>query len=270
MQFLRTAATTPGIATDSQIAQIGLAVGQAFALTHSQETANTILKDAKTAEILTHSMAKDVVWKAAIEPVRERVKNQPNGQKIYDRIVEEWQSPKYKYTTCLSLGDFTPGTILLQSPESGSDLIPIIVDWEFAQINGHGVNGDMAQFFASICCEIIDARSNSALHAALLHFTTSLCDGYRTAAKLRFSRAVDDGNLQLLRSAFITAGREIINQAHDVYGKSENFQDMVDRGVWYVEHAGADMEEFIDEKNWAEVEKEDGKVLQSLLVYGLT
>lgn len=267
VQFLRTAAKNPSIASDEQIAHIGSTVGQAFALTHSQGTTKRILENTETAQVLTHSMAESVVWKAAIEPVQERLAGRQNGQLLYDRIVQEWKSPKYETRTCFSLGDFTPGTVLLKDPSSGSsDLTPIIVDWEFAQVNGHGVNGDIAQFLASICCEIISAKGDSVLHASLLHFTTNFCTGYCEAAKLHFKQAADDGNLQLLRSAFIMAGREIINQAHDVYGKSEYFQDMLDRGVWYVEHAGADMEEFIGDRNWAEIIKEDGLLLQSLFI----
>jgi hypothetical protein len=261
VQFLKS-----GTATAEQIAHIGSTVGQAFALTHSQDAAKNILKDAKAAQILTHSMAKDVVWKAAIEPVQERLAGCSNGQKLYHRIVQEWQAPHYKYRTCLSLGDFTPGTILLQSPQPGGDLTPIIVDWEFAQLNGYGVNGDIAQFLASMCCEIIGARDNSDLYNSLLNFTTSFCQAYRDAAKLHIRRTVEDENLQLLRSAFILTGREIINQAFDVYRKSIYFEDTLQRGVWYVEHAGADMEEFIGRGNWDEVVMEEGMMLQSLFI----
>ncbi|KAH8590043.1 kinase-like domain-containing protein [Bisporella sp. PMI_857] len=266
IQFLKTVATTSGIATKDQIARIGSTVGQAFALIHSQATADTIREDHKITQVLTHCMAKDVVWKAAIEPLENRLHNRPNGRKVFDRVKEEWESPRYEYSKCLSIGDFTPGTLLLRSPQAGSDLTPIIADWEFAQINGHGVNGDIAQFLASMCCELINSKVDPIFHIMLSEFVSNFCRGYREVAKLQFKKSANDGNLQLLRSTFILSGREIINQAHDVYGKSDFFQDMVDQGVWYVEHAGADVEEFFEQRNWSEIVKEEGRLLQSLFI----
>lgn len=264
VEFLKTVSKTPGIASEAQVATIGTTVGQSFALTHAQSTLDVIKSNAAVAKILTHSMASGVVYQAAIEPVQERLKGRPKAEKLFNRVSAEYLTPKYATRKCFSLGDFTPGTILLQSPKPGSDLTPAIVDWEFAQANGHGVNGDIAQFLASIRCDLLAGGDDAELFALMSQFTSAFCSGYREAAKIHVRKDAIDENLQIMRSSFILIGREIINQAFNLYKDNNHLEEMLTLGEWYIDTAGDDAEEFLH--NWQEVEKENSRIVYSLFM----
>jgi hypothetical protein len=148
--------------------------------------------------------------------------------------------------------------------EVEEDWTPTLVDWEFGQLNGRGVDGDLAQFLAHLHCEQLSHPRTSALHRAVSALSLRFCAGYASRAGLRLRRRVDDETLRLMRWAFITHGREMVNQACESYKGNERFDEIFKVGVWYLERAGDNVEEFLEEDNWKELEKEDGMMLQSL------
>lgn len=269
LDFLKACARNPNIVTLDQVAEIGRTIGKVFAAVHSPETVAKIKAVPQVMTRLTHSFTDDIVMKAAVEPIRERVGTFSNAEKLYARVVEDFTMPKYSYQESLVLGDFTHGTILMQPPSAGSDLTPTVVDWEFAKINGRGVNGDMSQFLANVHLELLAVAEDTLLHGLLSCFISALCTSYRDGAGLIYQKLPDDGNLQLLRSSFIMHGREIINQAHDLYHDNLQFKDMVSVGVWYIERAKDSSDEFLQEDNWDMLTEEHCNVIQSLFTKSL-
>ena len=197
---------------DEQVAAIAGTVGRACAVIHSDATLRAILADDKAAKVLSHDMARGVVFKAAVEPVAERLKGQPDAEHLYTRVCDDY---KTKYQECLALGDFTAGTILMKE----GDLTPIIVDWEFASIHGRGVNGDIVQFLADLRCAMIADGC-----PPLRVFTDAFCAAYREQADIK----ADD---RLERSCGVMLGREIVNQAWGVYARHVKRGEMVDLGA---------------------------------------
>ncbi|KAK5999233.1 4-hydroxytryptamine kinase-like protein [Cladobotryum mycophilum] len=264
VEFLKACADRPGLVSEDQIANIGRTVGQLFATIHSQETADKIKTQPGIAKTLTHSLTKKLVLNVAVEPIRERLSRPPNAEQLYARVLKDYQDSEYNYRQCLVLGDFTHASILLQPPGLGSDLTPVLVDWEFAQINGRGVNGDMAQFLANIHLELLGATENTTLYQLLSRFMSELCAAYRDSANLVYKKESGDMNVQLMRSAFILHGREMLNQAHELHDNHPRFKNMACIGAWYIERAGDNINDFLDNDNWEEVQKEDALVIQSM------
>ncbi|TQV90820.1 hypothetical protein V2A60_002502 [Cordyceps javanica] len=266
VDFIKTVAKSSSLATTDQISKLGHDTGSIMALIHSPETAQRIQAEPETYEKLSQSVSKGIVWQFAVLPIKDRIKDYPNAESLYDATVEEYNNPKYSYRPALSFGDFHPGSILFSDPAAGVDLTPVLVDWEFGRANGRGVNGDIAQFLSSMRCEIIDAKDDAGLHHLLLSYVTSFCSAYRDAAQLRVKKDPRDSNLQHLRSAFSLHGRENINLAHDIYPASPRCKEMVDTGVWYLERAGDSAEHFASDVNWEKLKQEDHGLLQSLFI----
>lgn len=266
VDFIKACVQDPGIGSEDEIEEVGRTVGGVFASVHSPVTAARIHADAATAARLTHTLADDVVWKAAVEPILSRIEPHSNTANcLYDRVVKDYKSPDSLYRQCFALGDFTPGSILMtKGSKSGHCLVPIIVDWEFAQINGRGVNGDMAQFLASLHCELLAATKHTELYRMLSRFILGLCSAYRDAAKLTFKTQCNDSNMQLMRSAFIMHGREMINQAYELHAGDDSFQDMVCTGIWYLDKAKDTIAEFVIADNLLELNNEDEMLIQRL------
>ncbi|OAQ78303.1 protein kinase-like protein [Purpureocillium lilacinum] len=299
--LLRAGSSSRDGADAEQIDAIATAVGRAFAVLHSPQLAARIVSqpDAAAAR-LTHHLGRDVVRRACIEPLLARLSapsrvgggggggNDDGARRLYDRVVADFEGPEgYSYRECFTLGDFTPGSILLRddalAPDGTQcDRTPIIVDWEFAQLNGRGVNGDMAQFLASMHCEILAASASASAssnnnnhidgnnngptaHARLVRFVRAFCGAYRSSAGLRCRRDATDPDARLLRSALIMHGREVVNQAHDMHAASPRFAAMVSRGAACIELAEDDMAAFVDAANWARlIRSEAGDLVVSL------
>jgi hypothetical protein len=262
--FLQACARDPWAELDGRIKQLGYSLGRIFAAIHSQDTLSKVKAVPGATEKLTQSLTKDIVRIATVEPAGDRLKSLPNGSQLYKRVEEDYRSPKAKYRWAMTLGDFTQGSILMQSPEEADDWTPTIVDWEFGQLNGRGVNGDMAQFLTHLHCEVLACADDAPLHRVLTAFTEQFCAGYREAAKLALRQHPGDENLQMLRGAFITHGREMVNQAAEQYAGHAKFDNIFRVGVWYLERAGDDADGFAADKNWVKLEEEDGRILQSL------
>lgn len=142
--------------------------------------------------------------------------------------------------------------------------------WEFSGI-GRGANGDMVQFLASLHLMLLSLhQSNSRdstdqVYKAVATFQSWVCAAY--AALKLYPRYA---SMELLRSALIVHGREMIYQAveRDWGAKGLSVSKMVQAGVWYLERAGENVEEMQEEGNWKELMEEDHGVV--LRLFGLS
>ena len=255
LEFLKNNAATLSSTT---VASIGAAVGNILAGFHAT-------KLPIPPDVMKNDMTHDLVYLAAVEPVKEYLAGIPNGAQLYNRIEENFARPKYDCPAVLSHGDVHSGSVLI--PEgSGSEAYPVVIDMEFSQLRGRGVNGDMAQLLSSIHCGLIAAETSgdTGVASAISTFIESLCRAYQSASGMEFCRRADNVGAQLLRSSFILHGREVINYANDTCEDKGHAQKMVQVGVWYIERAGDDVEAFVAETNWAHMGDEHGMVIQSL------
>jgi hypothetical protein len=186
------------------------------------------------------------------------------------------------------LGDCHPGAVLLPGLSElllTSSQLPTlaVIDWEFSSASGRGVNGDMAQFLASLHCHWIylEALWNTSTPkpgaARALAFTKSLihgvCTSYAEVSAFNKDRSPTSSTMQLFRSALITHGREVIIQAvvreWDTSGldipTSVLVAQMVATGARYLEIAGEDTRDMLS--TWAG-HNEDRRVIETL--FGLS
>ncbi|TGJ88487.1 hypothetical protein E0Z10_g377 [Xylaria hypoxylon] len=208
-------------------------------------------------------------------------------EELYERILEEFDRDSFRGECCFSLGDCHPGAILLPSwgllaeTQSKSNVLfpePIVavIDWEFSEISGRGVNGDMAQFVASLHCHwlyleaLLESIGNdsetsdkeSGIRKALAvtdAFIRGICMSY---AEVLIRTFASDVMGQRLRSTVILFGRETINQAYETawdlegYAISRDENRMVVAGAGYLRKAGKDVSEALE--IWSDHMEEKG------------
>jgi hypothetical protein len=150
-----------------------------------------------------------------------------------------------------------------------------IVDWEFATAKGsRGANGDMAQFLASLHLLLLSLRrpnSRDSVSPAYEAFQRWVCDAYAYLKLFHISRSPGNPIMWLLRSALILHGREMINQAVEREWSTEGLSvsEMVQAGAWYLERAGEDVKDMLEEGNWEELTREDHGVILRLFRFPL-
>jgi hypothetical protein len=250
----------------------GEVVGRFFGLLHSSASYNKVKSDARLSQILSHSFTESIVYDCAVQPILQRLKQYSitNAEELYDRVVEDFKLPSFTYMPSLSMGDFHPGSILLSQESAPSTMESIIalIDWEFAGMGGRGANGDMAQFLAWMQCYMIALEGQQSTQAVAMAFMRGMCQSYAATANDDVWReSPGDACLEILRSCFILHGREIINQAFDKPWDSDerSIQKMVEKGAWYIERAGKNVEDMLAADNWAELKKEQPSIMLALL-----
>jgi Phosphotransferase enzyme family len=213
-----------------QFNQYGQRVGTFFAALHSKGSFNRV-QGSLAAINLTHSLTNELVLDAAVRPILERLQRYAilDAEELYRRVLEDYTEPQDDYGLVMTLGDFHPGSILVQG--SGSDLRMAIIDWEFANLQGRGVNGDIAQLLAHVYCYMFTLAPQDATHRATSSFMSGVCDAYGKAA------LPDPG---LLRSYLTILGREMINQAldKDWHVADDILTRMVETGASYIRTVG--------------------------------
>ena len=258
---------------------LGHRVGTFFGHLHSLETFAKVGENESAAASLTHSLTTELVFNAAVQPIRERLDQYgtPNAEVLAWRVTQDYREPKYTYPPAMSLGDFHPGSILVQDwytdPKAVGDAAApprlAIIDWEFAALNGRGVNGDVAQFLASLHCHIVSLQPDDVGLQATALFIQGFAGAYGKVAALDFQMTPENTALQLLRSYLILHGREMINQAFErEWGvEKEVLAKMVAVGASYIDMAGDSAEELL-EKNWSRLMENDHGVVANL--FGIT
>lgn len=255
--------------TRDVVSSIGKTLGTSLATMHSQQTAAAIESRPEISAVLSQSLTDDVVWYLAMEIFPTFLEGVPNAEKYYQRLVEDIKNPKYAYPTCLMHGDFNFGNIMVPlSPTPANELRPYVIDWEFATSKGRGVNGDISEFLSILHCRLISARRHHSAVSDLLRLLCNrFCEGYRQTAMLSCTMEAGDLNSQLYRSALLLNGRDMINYAQDACNKDEAFDEMMKVGLWYLERAGDDMDELLQDENRLELVNEDEGLIRSLFTF---
>ncbi|KAL0938035.1 uncharacterized protein CTRU02_207766 [Colletotrichum truncatum] len=239
---------------------LGRRVGRFFAHLHRPSLPSSVRSAwGDRAVGLENSFTDDLVFEAAVQPVLERLKQQdiPNAEQLYERIVEDYRRPKYTYTPRMAMGDFHTGSILtnaLADPSAADEHLAAVIDWEFASINGRGVNGDMAQFLAWVHCFLLSLSPGDERGRLVAEgFVRGLCAAYAEESGLDLA-AAEEETRQLLRSALILHGRQMINEAFDWDWKvgGPKVAEMVRVGAWHVQVAGEGVEDMMGRHEVAE------------------
>lgn len=252
-----------------QINAAGITLGASLSRLHSQATIDKLKGRAKTAEILSQSLTNEIVWAVMIDPLPKYLKSLPDGDELCRRVTEDLKAPNTNFPQVLCHGDFHNGNVMLpiSLPGPADSIVPIVVDWEFAHLNGRGINGDAAEFTAGLHCKIITARNdNPTLEKFLRIFLTGFCAGYRETATRRYRIEHDDVNLQLLRSALLFHGTEMISCAYEYSSDSRAFGEIFEIGVWYLRRAGSNVDDFMTEENMLLLGQEDEGIITSLFL----
>ncbi|KAI1779366.1 hypothetical protein F4818DRAFT_248100 [Hypoxylon cercidicola] len=264
-------------------ADLGRQLGTFFAELHSDHTRGLIEEwEEQTVRDLKQDITYALVLEARVMPVLERLKtyggvDEEMASQLFTRVLRGHISLS---VPCFSHGYCHPGAILLPdwtrllsdadaSYSAGVDsLIPMtVVDWDFAQLEGRGIDGDMAQLLASLHCQIIylealDANRASAQdQMALLvarEAITNMCIAYsKNSRVVQFdgSQIIGYSTRRLLRSALILHGREMINQAverewdipaESYIDKTDLISEMVRIGIEHLQIAGEDIAKLAD------------------------
>ncbi|KAL2136458.1 hypothetical protein VTI74DRAFT_3477 [Chaetomium olivicolor] len=283
---------TPAGALLARCSAIGSSLGAFFATLHSPCTLTGLRSLlGGEAEVLEQSLAADVVFDVAVGPVLGRLQKQgrmdeASARKLYARVEQDYRREAYPGEGCLSMGDFHPGSVLVTAlglAEREEDAMVGVIDWEFATIrDGRGVNGDMAQFLASLHVLIMSLPRDGEkglLREAVVVLVKEMCRAYAEGSGLvrRVAEVVRDSReagkvpvMGIFRSAMILFGRETVNQAIDRkwdHGPGTTVAEMVQAGAWYLERAGDSVEEMLEESNWEEMMAREDNII--LWLFGL-
>jgi hypothetical protein len=267
--------------------ELGNRLGGFMADLHSQNTLQRLRY--KRENHFENPVVHGVILHNMIIPIFRRLTDFgiPHPEVLYNRIEQDHIRPHEPWEQNFRLGDLWTGSVLLDWPRL------CVIDWEFAGF-GRSVNGDMATLLAQFPLHLLESRAGSSAEASLRTLIRSTALNYRRqlisisspiCAKRAFSlqnNAATDFPIELvsaIRSAFITHGRKMINNAVERDWKCACCNDepkskincklirkMLDRGVWYVKTASNSPTEFAEYANWKEVKKEEGKVMLQLFL----
>jgi hypothetical protein len=268
---------------------LGSRLGEFFAEVHSPSTWQLV--STATSGSLENPVTKDLILQAAVMTIQEYLTQfkVPNAQMLFQRVLADYQRVSMPEERSFILGDFTPGAVLLAASGHGTQSMGVI-DWEFSS-EGRGPNGDMSQFLAIIHLLLMASLSGSQRHNALTTFIQGVCSAYSKHSSRRleqndllmFSKPeaaqteprAGSRKLEILRSALILHGREMINNAveqewKDSLGKERSVlvQEMVQKGAWYIERARNSVEEMLDPTNVKELIQGDDRIMLGLFGVG--
>ncbi|KAK0392520.1 hypothetical protein NLU13_2015 [Sarocladium strictum] len=271
IEFMAQSATHASAATEC-VSRVGHILGKCLAAMHSRRTADLIQTRPEDARALDRTDLDPVTWYLDMDIFPTFLSKEPKAEAYFDRLVEDYRGQKYTYPSCVAHGDFHFGNIILPLTQTPAEQTrPYIIDWEFSTSRGRGVNGDAAQFLGILHCRLISAaRQNSAspLTRLLRLLCRKFCEAYRERAALQCSMTAADPNSQLYRSAMLFCGRDMINYANDACAEDdEAFGEMMAVGLWYLEHAGDDMGEFVGQANRRDLANEDEGFIRSLFMF---
>lgn len=250
------------------VASIGHSLGTSLAVLHSQSTLEAVNADQELSSDLDRR-TDDVVWYLAMSMMPTWLKDEPKGEEYIKRLTEDYRNPEPPYPPCVMHGDFNYGNVLLQkSAEFDDDIRPWLTDSEFATKNGRGVNGDISEFLSPLHCQILSTALGKPDYSAVLtKLCISFCTSYREKAQLVCKMQRDDLNTRLYRSALLLSGRDVVNFANDAMADDEQFDKMMQVGLWYLDRAGSNMDEFLQASNVDELASEDGGFIRSLFLF---
>ncbi len=270
MSYLEDCAKLPALPPnlEAHIFSAGQSLGTSLAKLHSQKTLAEIARHPSTMAVFSQFLTDHLVWSAMLDSLPEYLSSFEDGNELYQRVESDFKTAQYDYSLVLCHGDFHTGNVMVSSA-SASPAAPAVIDWEFAHL-GRGVNDDAAKFTASIHCILIDARrgnKNETLANLLRRLVSGFCSGYRETAQRRYdAKNPDDANLQLLRSAMLFHGTEMIVFASEFIPDSAALQEILSVGAWYLRRSCADANAFAKQNLAVLALEEDERIMGSLFL----
>ncbi len=267
--------------------ELGTRLGGFMADLHSPNTLQKLVH--KCGNYFENPVVHGVILHNMVVPICRRLTDFsiPHPDVLYDRIEQDHVRPHEYWEQDFMLGDLWTGSVLLDWPRL------CVIDWEFARF-GRSVHGDMATLLAQFHLHLLESRAGSSTEAFLRTLIKSTAEKYRlqlasVPSPKRGSRVFSLREtattrfpfelLSAMRSAFITHGRKMINNAVERDWRRACCKDepksktdcrlirkMLDRGVWYVKMAADSPIEFSKYANWKEVIEEEGKVVLQLFL----
>lgn len=254
-----------------KVGQVGKLVGRNLAKMHKKETRDAVYADPEKEAVLSLPLTEEVNWYLMMEPLPELFpKHFEKGDQYYKALLDDIKNPTMTYPPCLVHGDFNFGNVVMRTaPEPDQHAGPFVLDWEFASGNGRGVNGDVSEFLSLLHCNIIMARrSGEVMRAELLRqLSQGFCSGYREEAQLNCSMKADDLNTNLYRSVLLLTGRDMVIYASYACDDEADAAEIAKVAGWYLEHAGKDINEFVESKNISELSDEDEGLFHSIFIF---
>ncbi|KAK5062498.1 hypothetical protein LTR84_004571 [Exophiala bonariae] len=221
--------------TDNEVTffeNLGTKLGRFFARLHSQRVHQAILDPASGQhtsltvgdEICGFPLLpqmKTVVHEHVIKPLRSQLRLFPSligieeADTLFSAIEADFLRDTGEQERCFVIGDCWTGTILVDLDRPEGETKVGVIDWEFANISGRGINGDISQFTAHLELFLIAASSWGG-DGAPGHISPLKEIMQALIATYEAERAqVDDSTLKetITRSAFLSHGAELINCA---------------------------------------------------------
>lgn len=211
---------------------LGTMLGSFFAQLHSQRVRQAILNNAFGVDSVTAVEGgkngfpslpemKTVVHEHAIKPLRSQLCLFPNlvgieeADALFSAIDADFSRDTAEQEQCFVIGDCWTGTVLLNLDPDIKGLHVGIIDWEFANLSGRGINGDLSQFLAHLELFLIAAYSwgeyGAPGHvAALRAILKGLVSSYSAERDKVQNSALEE---TITRSALLSHGAELINCA---------------------------------------------------------
>jgi hypothetical protein len=267
--------------------ELGTRLGGFMADLHSPRTLQKL--GHKRADYFENPAVHGVIHHNMVIPIFRRLTDFsiPDPEVLYNRIEQDHIRQHEHWEQNFRLGDLWTGSVLLDWPRL------CVIDWEFAGF-GRSVNGDMATLLAQFHLHLLEARAGSSAEASLRTLIKSTAENYRCQLasipspicsgrifSLRETAATQYPIelMSAMRSAFITHGRKMVNNAVERDWNCACCKDepkskthcklvrkMVNRGAWYVKMATNSHIDFAEYANWKEVREEEGKVILRLFL----
>ncbi|KIW68368.1 hypothetical protein PV04_04321 [Phialophora macrospora] len=162
---------------------------------------------------------KSIVHDHAIKPLLPQLLNCPSlldeeeAAVIFAAVEADFLRACPLEEQCFVLGDCWTGAVLLDlSPAVGPMGVGVgVIDWEFSNTAGRGINGDVSQFLAHLECLRVAVHTRevqlvSGHLSALNAIVEGFVEKYRTIQTKEFAD-------RIMRSAYLSHGAEIVNCA---------------------------------------------------------
>jgi hypothetical protein len=211
---------------------LGRKLGSFFAQLHSQRVRQAVLG---TSFNVDPSVAiqggsngfpslpemKTVVHEHVIKPLRSQLLLFPSlldadeAEALFSAIEADFLRDTVEQERCFVIGDCWTGTVLLNLESRADEINVGIIDWEFANISGRGVNGDISQFLAHLELFLIAAHSQGeGVAPGHISALRAISKGLISTYKDEWEKT-EDSELKdtIIRSAFLSHGAELINCA---------------------------------------------------------
>lgn len=267
--FLYLSSLAPLEEVRERVKELGQRLGTIFATFHDPEVVAKISTNRGVTELLT-VLPSDSESISSIEDLQTYFEPHPRARELAGRRVHDLYSAEYRHAFTGSSNEHNIAIV-----KKYGTWTPVFTTWDGAQVNGRGVNGEFATLFARMTLHPPDVAGPRCKVDLL--FASAFRDAYVARARLRYRRDNRCQVLRLMRSTFIEFGWSKVGAVYcfrkyragrlangiDVDEEEAWLDATFQQGVWYIESAGDNVGEFLEESNWAQI-KEKGQLIMSL------